>query len=98
MLAAPGPGAHPPAPVARGLTAHEVHELADYLLARCTRDETTMRNAMVWAAHDRYALWYLRPRLFAVIADSHGEVVAGRRLRHFDAWLGSRGFAVLVKQ
>lgn len=73
--------------------AGELHSLADRVLAGCAH-ESEMRAAMLVAQRDRYALWYLRPRLFDFIAAIHGELVASRRLATLDEWLDANEMAI----
>ena len=53
-----------------------------------------LRAAMLLAQRDRYALWFLRPRLFDFIAVVHGEVVASRRLATLDEWIEANEMAI----
>jgi len=68
------------------VTAGELHALADCMLDGCT-PRPGLRAAMLLAQRDRYALWFLRPRLFDLIAAAHGELVAAQRVAPLDEWI-----------
>jgi hypothetical protein len=73
--------------------ASEIHALADWMLDGCKHD-SELRVEMLLTQRDRYALWFLRPRLFQSIAAAHGELVASRRVAMLDEWLEANEIGV----